>query len=104
VNTINPAVCMYDLKTKKYQILSEDENNRDFNVVGHRIFYENDQRVHSLIFKNGRFEKEKIPHQLTGFNMMYPTNGHLILKKGNEKDGRKVSVSFEMIDLTRVKP
>jgi antitoxin component YwqK of YwqJK toxin-antitoxin module len=103
VNTTNPAVCIYHLKTKKYQILSNDKNNQDFRVADDRIFYVNDEGVQSFILKNGQFKKEKVLHQLKDPGLIYTPNNHLILEKVNDKDGKSVSTTFEIIDLTQVK-
>jgi hypothetical protein len=99
----NPPNCIYHLKTKQYQILSDDEHNRNFDSLGDRIFYINDEGVQLIVLKNGQFEREKIPHQLKDPEFIYIANNHLILEKGNEKDGRGISVTFEIIDLTQVK-
>jgi hypothetical protein len=99
----NPPVCIYHLKTKKYQILSEDANNHDFNSLADRIFYVNDEGVQSMTLKGDQLKKEKIPHQLKDPEFVLPNNNHLILEKMNEKDGRKISTTFEIIDLTHVK-
>jgi hypothetical protein len=103
VNTINPAVCIYHLKTKKYQILSDDKNNQDFRVAESRIFYVNDEGVQSLILKNNRFKKEKVPHQLKDPGLISTPNNHLILEKVNDKDGKSISTTFEIIDLANVR-
>jgi hypothetical protein len=100
---INPPICIYNMKTKQYQTLSEDENNHDFRVVNNRIFYIDNEGVQSLILENSQFKKTKISHQLKNLRFMYTPNNHLILEKGNEKDGRSVSTTFEIIDLTQVK-
>jgi hypothetical protein len=103
VNWINPPVCLYNLKTKQYQILSDDEKNSDFRVAGNCIFYIDPEGVHSLILENGRFIKKKVPHQLKDPQFIDTADGHLILQKENDKDGKSVSISFEIINLTNAK-
>jgi hypothetical protein len=103
VNTTNPPVCIYDLKTKQYQILSDNKDNEDFRIVGNYIFYVNNGNLQSFVFKGGQFKKVKVSHQLKNPRFMYTPNNHLILEKGNEKDGRSISTTFEIIDLTHVK-
>jgi hypothetical protein len=99
----NPPNCIYNLKTKQYQILSDDENNRNFDSLGDDIFYINNEGIQWISLKNGQFERKKVPHQLKDLEFIYIANNHLILEKGNEKDGKGISVTFEIIDLTQVK-
>jgi hypothetical protein len=103
VTWINPPMCIYNMKTKQYQTLSEDENNHDFRAVNNRIFYIDNKGVQSLVLKNDQFEKVKIHHQLKNLRFIYARNNHLILEKGNDKDGKSISTTFEIIDLTRTK-
>jgi hypothetical protein len=103
VTWINPPMCIYNMKTKQYQTLSEDENNHDFRAINNRIFYIDNEGVQSLVVKNDQFEKVKIEHQLKNLRFIYARNNHLILEKGNDKDGKSISTTFEIIDLTRTK-
>jgi hypothetical protein len=96
---INPPVCIYHLKTKQYQTLSDDANNHDFEVAGDRIFYIDNEGVQSLLLKNGQLKKKKVPHQLQDPQLMHTPNHHLILQKDNDKDGKSISTTFEIIDL-----
>jgi hypothetical protein len=103
VNTPYPPVCIYDLKTKQYQILSEDKDDQDFRIAGNHIFYVNHGTVQSFIFKEGQFEKRKVLHQLKNPKFVYTPNNHLILEKVNDEDGRSVSTTYEVIDLSQAK-
>jgi hypothetical protein len=100
---INPPICIYDTKTKQYQTLSDDENNHDFKVAGDRIFYIDNEGVQSILLKNNQFKRERILHQLKDPQIISVPNDHLILQKDNDKDGKSVSTTFEIIDLTQVK-
>jgi hypothetical protein len=51
---------------RSHQILSDDENRRDFRVADNRIFYIDDEGVQSLILENGQFKKREISYQLKG--------------------------------------
>jgi hypothetical protein len=103
VNTVNPAVCIYNLKTKQYQILSEDKDNRDFRVAGNYIFYIRNGVVQSLLYKEGPFEKKTVPHQLQNPESIYTSNNYLILEKVNDRDGKSVSTTYEVIDLSQTR-
>jgi hypothetical protein len=103
VNTPYPAVCIYDLKTKRYQILSEDQDNENFKVSDRRIFYMRNGVVQSFVLKEGQFKKEKVPHRLKNPGFIYTPNHHLVLEKVNEKDGKNVSTTYEVIDLSQTK-
>jgi hypothetical protein len=103
VNTPHPAVCIYDLKTKRYQILSEDEDNGNFKVSGNRIFYMRNGVVQSFVLKEGQFKKEKVPHRLKNPGFIYTPNNHLVLEKVNEKDARNISTTYEVIDLSQAR-
>jgi hypothetical protein len=103
VTWMNPPVCIYHLKTKQYQILSDDEKNEDFDSAGNRIFYTNEEGLQSIVLKEGQFKRKKIPHQLKSPETFYISNDRLILEKVNAEGGRNVSTTYEIIDLTQVK-
>jgi hypothetical protein len=103
VTWINPPVCIYNLKTKQYQIVSDDKNNEDFHSAGDYIFYKNDKGVQSIVLQDGQFKRKKVPHQLKDPGLISIPNNHLILQKENEKDGKSISTTFEIIDLANVK-
>jgi hypothetical protein len=103
VNTPNSPVCIYDLKTKQYQILSEDKYDQGFMIAGNYIFYIHNGVVQSFILKEGQFEKEKVPHRLKNPGSIYTPNNHLVLEKVNEKDGKNISTTYEVIDLSQAK-